>query len=114
MCSKADHSCCYLVTKSYPTLRLQAPLSKGFSRQEYWSGFPLPPSGHLPNPGIKPASSADAAALQVDSLPVKPSEKPIVQYRYRIFFIITEHSAGQCCKTRNACSLSIPPPQRKS
>ena len=29
---------------------LQTPLSMGFSRQEYWSGLPFPPPGHLPNP----------------------------------------------------------------
>ena len=34
----------------------QAPLSMRFSRQEYWSGLPLPPPGALPNPGIKPGS----------------------------------------------------------
>ena len=28
----------------------------GFSRQEYWSGLPCPPSGNLPNPGIEPVS----------------------------------------------------------
>ena len=33
-----------------------APLSMGFSRQEYWSGLPLPPSGDLPDPGIEPTS----------------------------------------------------------
>ena len=32
----------------------QAPLSMGFSRQEYWSGLPCPPPGDLPDPGIKP------------------------------------------------------------
>jgi len=32
----------------------QAPLSMGFSRQEYWSGLPCPSSGDLPDPGIKP------------------------------------------------------------
>ena len=37
--------------------------------QEYWSGLPCPPSGDLPNPGIKPGSPA----LQADSL---PSELP--------------------------------------
>ena len=37
------------------TLALQAPLSLGFSRQEYWSGLPCPPPGHLSGPGIKPA-----------------------------------------------------------
>ena len=34
----------------------QAPLSMGFSRQEYWSGWPRPPPGALPHPGIKPES----------------------------------------------------------
>ena len=35
------------------TVAHQAPLSKGFSRQEYWSGLPCPPPGNLPHPGIK-------------------------------------------------------------
>ena len=35
---------------------LQAPLSMGFSRQEYWSGLPCPSPGDLPDPGIEPAS----------------------------------------------------------
>ena len=34
----------------------QAPLSMGFSRQEYWSGLPCPSPGDLPNQGIKPRS----------------------------------------------------------
>ena len=34
----------------------QAPLSMGFSRQEYWSGVPLPPLGDLPDTGIEPVS----------------------------------------------------------
>ena len=38
------------------TVAHQAPLSMGFSRQEYWSGLPCPPPGDLPDPGIKPAS----------------------------------------------------------
>jgi len=38
------------------TVVYQAPLSMGFSRQEYWSGFPFPPPGDLPGPGIKPMS----------------------------------------------------------
>ena len=36
------------------TVAHQAPLSMGFSRQEYWSGLPLSTSGDLPDPGIKP------------------------------------------------------------
>ena len=38
------------------TIALQAPLSMGFSRQEYWRGLLCPPPGDLPNPGIKPLS----------------------------------------------------------
>ena len=38
------------------TVACQAPLSMGFSRQEYWSGLPFPSPGDLPNPGIKPKS----------------------------------------------------------
>ena len=39
----------------------QAPLSMGFSRQEYWSGLPFPPPGDLPHPGIEPLSLASPA-----------------------------------------------------
>ena len=47
------------------TVAHQAPLSMGFSRQEYWGGLPCPPPGDLPDPGIEPGSPA----LPVDSLP---------------------------------------------
>ena len=38
------------------TVAYQAPLSMGFSRQEYWSGVPFPSPGDLPDTGIKPRS----------------------------------------------------------
>ena len=38
------------------TAAYQAPLSMGFSRQEYWSGLPFPSPGDLPNPGIEAGS----------------------------------------------------------
>ena len=41
----------------------QAPLSMGFSRQEYWSGLPCPSPGDLPNPGIKPTSLLSLALV---------------------------------------------------
>ena len=41
----------------------QAPQSMGFSRQEYWSGLPLPSPGDLPHPGIEPSSLALAGIL---------------------------------------------------
>ena len=49
------------------TVAFQAPLSMGFSSQEYWSGLPCPLPGNLPNPGIKVVSPA-SPAFQVDSL----------------------------------------------
>ena len=48
-------SCVRLFTASW-TVVYQAPLSMGFSKQEYWSGLPCPPPGDLPDPGIKLAS----------------------------------------------------------
>ena len=38
------------------TVALQASLSMGFPRQEYWTGFSFPPPGDLPDPGIEPTS----------------------------------------------------------
>ena len=38
------------------TVAHKAPLSMGFSRQEYWCGLPCPPPEDLPDPGIKPTS----------------------------------------------------------
>ena len=43
------------------TVACQAPLSMGFSRQEYWSGLPCPPPGKLPEPGIEPTSLSSPA-----------------------------------------------------
>ena len=45
----------------------------GFSRQEYWSGLPLPSPGDLHDPGIKPRSPA----LQADALTSEPPGKPL-------------------------------------
>ena len=50
------------------TVAYHAPLSMGFSRQEYWSGLPFPSSEDLPNPGMEPGS----LALQADALPSEP------------------------------------------
>ena len=68
-----------LVAQSYPTescnlwtVAHQASPSMEFSRQEYWSGLPFPSPGDLSNPGIEPRSPA----LQADSLPAEPQEKP--------------------------------------
>ena len=54
----------------------------GFSRQEDWSGWPLPSLGDLPNPGIEPRSPA----LQVDSLPPAPPEQPRTAFTLLLSF----------------------------
>ena len=59
------------------TVAHQAPLSMGFSRQEYWSSLPFPSPGDLPDPGIEPRSPA----LQTDALPSKPPGKS-QEFRY--------------------------------
>ena len=60
------------------TVAHQAPLSMGFSRQEYWSGLPFPSPGDLPDPGIKPTSPT----LQADTLTSAPPGKPQFQIWY--------------------------------
>ena len=76
-----DFSCCCCLVASVMSDRLcvtlwtvacQAPLSMGFSRQEYWSGVPCPPPGDLPDPRIKPTSPA----LQAGSLPLSYQGSP--------------------------------------
>ena len=63
-----QNACSHSVVSDPATVAHQAPLSMGFPRQECWSGLPCPPPGDLPDPGIKPESSA----LQADSLPSEP------------------------------------------
>ena len=66
---------CSAVSDSLWTVACHAPLPPcpwGFSRQEYWSGLPCPPSGDLLNPGIESRSPA----LQMVVLPSESPGKP--------------------------------------
>ena len=65
---------------------LQASPSMGFSRQEYWSGVPLPSPGDLPDPGIEPGSPA----LRVDTLPSELPGKPVPSNRVFIKILLLE------------------------
>ena len=61
----------------------QAPLSMGFSKQEYWRGLPFPSPGDLPDPGIESmslASLALAGGFFTTAAPGKPSSIFIVYY----------------------------------
>ena len=94
-----------LVTKSCPTLVTpwtvvrQAPLSMGFSKQEYWSGLPFPSPGDLPDPGIKPRSPA----LQADffyQLSYKGSPLGTLKKTSRLFWSNIRFIAKLCGKLR--------------
>ena len=89
-----------LVVQSCLTLQshavtCQAPLSGGFSRQEYWSVLPFPFPGYLPHSGIKPRSPA----LQEDSLPTEGKNftretSLLIKWNLKIliFFSVLSHS----------------------
>ena len=64
-----------------------APLSMGFTKQDYWSGLPFPPPLDLPNPGIEPRS------------PVSP------YWQLDFFFFLTTGTIWETCKERRTCSL---------
>ena len=89
--------CLVKVSQSYPTLcnpwtaALQAPLSMGFSRQEYWSGLPCPPPRYLPDPRIKPNLSC-LLHWRAGSLPLVPLGKPDNIYTH----LECVHSALYC------------------
>ena len=61
----------YLTLVTPWTVACQDPLFMEFSRQECWSGLPFPPSGHLPDPGIEPASPALAGGFFTTEPPGK-------------------------------------------
>ena len=83
-------------------LACQAPLSMGFSRQEYWSGLLCSTPGDLPDPGIEPA----APILHADYLPLshRHLEKPVwklVLANWEGFLYATKlvisHDTALCC-----------------
>ena len=61
------------------TVARRAPMSMEFSRQGCWSGLPFPSPGHLPDPGIKPASSV---ALAAGFFTTVPPGKPPKWYQF--------------------------------
>ena len=75
---------CFFVTRWTPAH--QAPLSMGFSRQEYWTGMPFPSPGDLPDPGIKPTSlyiSSTGRWVLYHHLPPGKPVSVIIAKRYK-------------------------------
>ena len=68
---------CLTLCDSMDYIACQAPLSMGFSKQEYWSGLPCPPPGDLPDPVIQPMSPV-SPALQADSLSLSHQGRPLL------------------------------------
>ena len=58
VCTRTKSFSCFPLLATLWTAAWQAPLSLGFSRQQYWSGLPCPPPGDLPDPGIVATSLA--------------------------------------------------------
>ena len=69
------HSVMFDSLQPYGLLARMAPLSMGFSQQEYWSRLPFSSLGDLPDPGMEPRSP-ESPALQVDSLLLSHQESP--------------------------------------
>ena len=83
------------------TLAHQAPLSMGFSRQEYWSGLPCPPPGDLPDP----LHLLHLLHWQVDSLPMAPPNNAA-----RLFIASCIQNSFlnlQIAKTSSLCDLPL-------
>ena len=83
---------CSVVYDSIDCVAHQTPLSKEFSRQEYWSKLLFPTPGHLPDPGIKPmtpASPAFAGGFFTTEPPGKPDlRKMKMKITMRYHFIV--------------------------
>ena len=73
----------------------QAPLSMGFSRQEYRSGLPFPSPGDLPYPRIEPTSPA----MQADSLPLSQQGFPMCYGNMLLLLLLSHFSCVRLCAT---------------
>ena len=62
----------------------QAPLSMGFSRQEYWGGLPFPSPADLPHPGIEPTSPAMAGRFFTTESPREAHIEVFTQFKYEV------------------------------
>ena len=75
VCVLSHFSCVRLFATPW-TVALQAPLSMGFSRQEYWNGLPFPP----PDPGIEPKSIRSPALARGFFTTSATWEAPLAEY----------------------------------
>ena len=76
------------------TVACHISLSMEFFRQEYWCGFPFPPPGDLPNPGIKPISPLSPVLL-MDSLHLNRRGRTTVSDNYSNFWLVNFRKTKQ-------------------
>ena len=98
----------------YGQVACQAPLSMGFSRQEYWSGLPHPSPEHLPHPGLDPCL-LHLLHWQIGSLPLVPPGKSLVlsalperfkiTYLRKYIYCCHGHNGGANLKLHSSRSL---------
>ena len=92
-------ACCpSVVSDSFRTLwtvARQAPLSMGFSSQEYRNGLPFPSPGNLPYPRIEPTSPA----MQADSLPLSQQGFPMCCGNMLLLLLLSHFSRVRLCAT---------------
>ena len=115
-CLLSRFSCVALFVTLW-TESLQAPLSMGFPRQEYWSGLPCPPPGDLPDPGIRPASLmslASAGGFFTTNTTWKPK---MVSTKHKIILFLQDlpQSLSPCvlwftCSTWPKITMLLTPP----
>ena len=90
------------------TAALQAPLSMGFSRQEYWSGFPYPPPGDLPDPGIEPAFLM-SPALPVGLFTTSATWGSLfsTSLSASVICVVFDYSHSDRCEVTSPCGLDL-------
>ena len=90
VCLPSRFSCVQLFGTPW-TVAHQAPLSMGFSRQEYWSGLLLPPSGNRPHPGIKPHLFCLLLWQTGFFLPLAPPVEPSRRQPWPVKLLLRSH-----------------------
>ena len=109
-----SHFSCVGLFATLWTVAHQAPVSMGFSWQEYWSGLPFSSPGDLPHPGVKPMSLC-LLHWQAGSLPLAPPGKPyfLLNVLYLIhlgpidFELLANNSLTHECHLSNTCVFSL-------
>ena len=88
------------------TVARQAPLSMGFSRQEYWSGLPCPPPEDLPDSGIEPTCPTSPALAGVF---FTTSVSPEVLYQPTLTLILPKQEQSLCLDIPSQCLQALVP-----